>query len=30
MRLKSDAVVEHRGDMGLKVATVLRMGWMLF
>jgi len=26
MRLKSDAVVEHRGDMGLKVATVLRMG----
>jgi len=28
MCLKSDAVVERRCDMGLKVATVLRMGWM--
>jgi len=28
MRLKNDAVVECRGDMGLKVATVLRMNWM--
>jgi len=26
MRLKSDAVVERRSDVGLKVATVLRMG----
>jgi len=26
MRLKSDEMVERRGDLGLKVATVLRMG----
>ena len=28
IRLKSDAVVERRGDVDLKEATVFRMGWM--